>query len=61
MTSTGSSTHTSGTQVSFIGIDIINSPMVLVCCGQTSKDTAIANMNASVEEWRGTSGKLKMS
>ena len=31
MTSTGSSTDTSGTQVSFIGIGVINSPMVLAC------------------------------
>jgi hypothetical protein len=31
MASTGSSTHTSGTQVSFIGIGIIDSPMVLAC------------------------------
>jgi hypothetical protein len=31
MMSIGSSTHTSGMQVSFIGIDIINSPIVLAC------------------------------
>jgi len=31
MTSTGSSTHTSGTQVSFVGINIVNCSMVLAC------------------------------